>query len=43
MVGLGLGLSGAPIASGVAGAVGSVTSFGADLSRDTDGDGRGFE
>ena len=43
MVGLGLGLSGAPIASGVAGAVGSLTSFGADLSRDTNGDGRGFE
>lgn len=43
MVGLGLGLTGAPIASGVAGAVGSLTSFGADLSRDTDGDGHGFE
>ena len=42
-VGLGLGLSGAPIASGVAGAVGSIAGFGADVSRDTNGDGRGFE
>lgn len=43
MAGLGLGLTGAPIASGVAGAIGSTTAFGADLSRDTDGDGKGFE
>lgn len=42
-VGIGFGVSGAPIASGVAGAVGSTAAFGADLSRDTDGDGRGFE
>lgn len=43
MTGLGLGLTGAPIASGIAGAIGSTASFGADLSRDSDGDGRGFE
>ena len=43
MTGLGLGLTGAPIASGVAGAIGSTAAFGADLSRDSDGDGRGFE
>ena len=43
MTGLGLGLTGAPIASGVAGAIGSTAAFGADLSRDTNGDGRGFE
>ena len=42
-VGLGLGMSGAPIASGVAGAVGSIAGFGADVTRDTNGDGRGFE
>lgn len=43
MGGLALGASGAPIASGVAGAIGSTAAFGADLSRDSDGDGRGFE
>ena len=43
MGGLALGVSGAPIASGVVGAIGSTASFGADLSRDSDGDGRGFE
>ena len=32
--GIGLGLSGAPIASGIAGAVGSLSSFGADVSKD---------
>ena len=32
--GIGLGLSGAPIASGVAGAVGSLSGFGADIARD---------
>jgi hypothetical protein len=36
-------MSGTPIASGVAGAVGSIAGFGADVTRDTNGDGRGFE
>lgn len=32
--GIGLGLSGAPIASGVAGAIGSLSGFGADIAKD---------
>jgi hypothetical protein len=34
LTGVGLGLSGAPIASGVAGAVGSTAGFVADINRD---------
>jgi hypothetical protein len=33
-VGIGLGVSGAPIASGVAGAIGSTAGFAADIAKD---------